>query len=102
MNKEQALYFTQLVDSDMILKEELENTETIEDIVTILNKKGFNISMNEIMEGLQNYYAGEGEEIDIEVLSQVAGGYCEKGRNWKCFWSYLKGYFSGIYDVLRG
>ena len=83
-----------LVNGNDNLKAQLENTETVEDIVKVLASYGVEITTEEILVGINT--VDEGTELDEGTLEQVAGGYCAKGRNWKCFWSFMSGYVDGI------
>lgn len=98
MNKEKITKIVNLVDADETLKTQLENSETVEDIVEILTGNGVEITKEEIIAGINT--GDENGELDEGTLEQVAGGYCSKGRNWKCFWSYMKGCFDGILSGL--
>ena len=94
MNAEKIKKIVDLVNANEILKAQLENSETVEDIVKILADNGVEISSEEILAGINT--VDDGGELDEGALEQVAGGYCSKGRNWKCFWSFMSGYIDGI------
>ena len=94
MNEEKIKKIVEVVSADDTLKAQLENSETVEDIVKILAANGIEITAEEVLSGINT--VDEGAELDEGTLEQVAGGYCSKGRNWKCFWSFMSGYIDGI------
>ena len=94
MDQEKMKKIVELVESNEAVKDQLDNSETVNDIVSILNQNGIEVSQEEIINGISP--ADDGAELDEEKLEQVAGGYCDKGRNWNCFLSYVKGYVKGI------
>ena len=98
MNEEKIKKIVELVSADSTLKAQLENSETVEDIVKILSVNGVDITAEEVLSGINT--VENGTELDEGMLEQVAGGYCSKGRNWKCFWSYMSGCWEGLLEGL--
>lgn len=90
----------ELVENDANLKEKLENSESIDDIVSLLRENGIEVSDEFIASAIEQV-EGQTSELNEADLEEVAGGYCKKGRNWKCFWSYMSGVLDGIYDALK-
>lgn len=79
---------------------QLENTERIEEIVAILKQNGIEVSLAEITVAVNQGASSESCELDEGALDEVAGGYCNKGRNWKCFGYFMINAFRGLWDEL--
>lgn len=97
MNEMKVKQIYELVNNENV-RFQLENTETIEDIVEVLNQNGIEVSVEEVSAAVSN--VGVGGELDENTLENVAGGYCSKGRNWRCFVEYVWNGFKGIFDEL--
>lgn len=100
MNETTIKKIYELVQKNENVRLQLEGTETIEDIVSILKQNGIEVSVNEIAAAVDTVGAGAGGELDEDALAGVAGGYCKKGRNWRCLGDFMWNYLRGIFDEL--
>lgn len=100
MNETKIKQIYELTKNNEEIRLQLENTEQIEDIVAILNQNGIDISAEEVTSAINQGAASESCELDENALDEVAGGYCKKGRNWKCFGSFMWNALKGIFDEL--
>lgn len=100
MNEIKVKQIHDLVENNEEVRVQLENTEGIEEIVAILNENGIEVSAEEISNAISLVATGSNEELDEDTLEDVAGGYCKKGRNWKCFGHFMWNYFKGIFEEL--
>lgn len=101
MNEAKAKQIYELTKNEDV-RIQLENTEQIEEIVDILKQNGIDVSVEEIAGAVAMGASNDSGELDEESLENVAGGYCKKGRNWKCFGHFMWNYFKGIFDELSG
>lgn len=90
----------ELAQNNEAVRLQLENTESIEEIVSILKQNGIEVSQEEFSAAVNQGAASESCELDEGALDEVAGGYCAKGRNWKCFGYFMINYFKGIFNEL--
>ena len=65
-----------------------------------VNEAGLDIPVDVITSAISQVSVNATSELDESILEDVAGGYCSKGRNWKCFWSYMSGVLDGIYNAI--
>lgn len=100
MNETKIKQIFELTKNNEEIRLQLENTEQIEDIVAILKQNGIEISVEEVTAAVNQGAASESCELDENVLDEVAGGYCKKGRNWKCFGHFLWNALKGIFEEL--
>ena len=99
MNEAKIKQIYELTKNNEEVRLQLENTEQIEEIAVILKQNGIDISAEEIS-GAVNQGASESYELDESTLDEVAGGYCSKGRNWKCFGHFMWNALKAIFDEL--
>jgi predicted ribosomally synthesized peptide with nif11-like leader len=100
MNKDKIKQIYELTQNNEEVRAQLENTEQVEEIVSIINQNGIDVSVEEISNAISSVEAGECGELDETMLEGVAGGYCSKGRNWKCFGHFMWNYAKGIWSEL--
>lgn len=100
MNEAMVKKIYELTQNNEEVRLQLENTEQIDEIVAILKQNGIEVSLEEITAAIDQGAASESGELDESALEEVAGGYCKKGRNWKCFGHFMWNYFKGIFDEL--
>lgn len=89
-----------LVENNEDVRFQLENSESVEDIVAILAANGVEISAAAVNEAIAKVNVTD--ELNEELLSEVSGGYCSKGWNWNCFWSHMGGFFQGFVEGILG
>lgn len=100
MNETTIKQLYELTKNNEEVRLQLENTEQVEDIVAILNQNGIDISVEEVIGAINQGAASESCELDENALDDVAGGYCKKGRNWKCLCYFVWNGFKGIFEEL--
>lgn len=100
MNENKIKQIYELTQNNEEVRLQLENTEQVEEIVAILKQNGIDVSVAEISCAVSQGAADESCELDESALDEVAGGYCKKGRNWKCFGHFMWNYLKGIFEEL--
>ena len=100
MNEAKIKQIYELTKNNEEIRLQLENTEQIEEIVAVLKQNGIDVSVEEISGAVNQGAADEPCELDESALDEVAGGYCKKGRNWKCFGHFMWNALKGIFDEL--
>ena len=100
MNEAKIKQIYELTKNNEDVRLQLENTEQVEEIVDILKQNGIDVSVEEISGAVNQGAADESSELDESALDAVAGGYCKKGRNWKCFGHFMWNALKGIFDEL--
>ena len=100
MNEAKVKQIYELIQNNEDIRFQLENTEGIEEIVNVLNQNGIEVSVEEVTAAVEAGATNKSGELDEDALDTVAGGYCSKGRNWKCFGHFMKNAFKAIWDEL--
>ncbi len=100
MNEINAKQIYDLVNNNDEVRAQLENTEGVDEIVAILNENGIAVTEEDISAAINTVQAGDCGELSEDMLEDVAGGYCKKGRNWKCCLHFVWNAFKGIWDEL--